>query len=62
MKNVTLIFPSILELVDFTMKMKSRSFEVNRSRLSVTGQFSEEDIETARRSFKAAVVQTKGRS
>lgn len=56
MKNVTIIFPSILELVDFTIKVNTQVFEVNRARLSLTGEFSEEDIDVARRGFNASVL------
>jgi hypothetical protein len=59
MKKVVLIFPSILELVDFTIKVKTQVFEINRTRLSLTGNFSEEDIEVARRGFHATIHEIK---
>lgn len=62
MKKVTLIFPSILELVDFTIKVNTQVFEINRTKLSLTGKFSEEDIEVARRGFNAIILELKDQS
>jgi hypothetical protein len=56
-KKVSLLFPSILELVDFTIIAETPVYLINRQQLSLTGTFIQADIELARRGFHASVVE-----
>lgn len=55
-KETILQFPGILELVDFTIAAKTVSYEINRTALTLRGEFSDQDIELALRGFKAAGI------
>lgn len=55
MKKVKLIFPSIIELVDFQIMVRTARFEINRTHLFLIGLFGEPDIEMATRGFGAKV-------
>jgi hypothetical protein len=56
MKTVVLYFPSIVELVDFSLVMSVKSYNVNRSQLAIIANFSPADIEVALKKFKAKIV------
>lgn len=57
MKN-TLQFPSLFELVSFQNAIKMRSYRINTSALSLTGTFSEAEIELAKETYKAKQLQS----
>jgi hypothetical protein len=57
MNQTTLQFPSILELVDFQLIVETNAIQLNRVNLTLTGNFSDADIEFAKLSFRAAVVE-----
>ncbi|MDB5253450.1 MAG: hypothetical protein JWP27_2619 [Flaviaesturariibacter sp.] len=56
-KRVSLIFPTILELVDFQIQARTPEYEIKRTKLMVTGEFSQQDIELAIRGFSATLVE-----
>ena len=57
MKQVALKFPSIIELVDFTLAIDAEDCEVKRSKLVLVCNLIEADIELAKQAFKAQVIQ-----
>jgi hypothetical protein len=54
-KRTVLLFPTIVELIDFSLSMKVKHYEVNRSRLMMMAEFCEQDIDLAIKAFKAKV-------
>jgi hypothetical protein len=56
--NTTLQFRTILELVDFQMLTATPQLKINTLRLTLTGDFSEADIELAKADYKAEVIST----
>ena len=56
MKEVTIQFSSILELIDFTLIIDANKFEVNKSKLLLTCELSEREIELARNGFHATIL------
>lgn len=56
-QRVSLLFPSILELVDFTIIAETPVYIINRQRLVLTGDFTQADIELALRGFHASIIQ-----
>jgi hypothetical protein len=58
MKLVTLQFPSILELIDFSLIIEGTMFEADRRQNTLTCELSVGDIELAKASYKALVVST----
>jgi hypothetical protein len=58
MKLTTLKFPTILLLIDFQMVTKTESFQINNINLTLTGEFSEADIELAKYGYHAEVLST----
>lgn len=61
MELITLKFPSILELIDFSIASKLQKFEINRLKNTLTGKFPPEDIDYAIKGFKAIVVDVPAR-
>ncbi len=57
MKKVVLQFPSIIELVDFTLAIDEKKFPTNNMRLLLICEVSEKEIKLAKNNFKAHVVQ-----
>jgi len=55
MDRIVLKFPTIVELVDFSLSMKVKNYEVNRGSLTILAAFSTEDIELATNEFKATI-------
>lgn len=55
-KVITLQFSNVLDLVDFQMVTKTHRFEINTVHLTLTGYFSEADIELAREGYNAIHV------
>jgi len=49
-------FPSIIELIDFSLVMKVKTYEVNRLQNTIKGEFSKEDIDYAVKGFNAKVL------
>jgi hypothetical protein len=58
MQTSTLHFPSIIELVDFQGAANADIQHFNLADLTLTGNFSEADIELAKAGFEAVVVET----
>ncbi|MDB5197956.1 MAG: hypothetical protein JWP88_2327 [Flaviaesturariibacter sp.] len=58
MNKTTLCFPSIVELIDFSLAMQTRTYEVNRSRIAITAVFTEADIELAIKAYGAKKTET----
>jgi hypothetical protein len=56
MSKSVLKFPSIVELIDFSLSMKVKSYEVNRMQLTMIAEFTTEDIELAIKGFKATLL------
>jgi hypothetical protein len=56
MKQITLQFPSIIELIDFQSIVSTYIIHFNRTDLTLTGIFSEADIELAKAGYHAFVV------
>lgn len=56
MKHVTLQFPSILELIDFSLTIEGTMFEADRRKNTLTCELSTSDIELATQGYKAIVV------
>jgi hypothetical protein len=56
MKHVTLQFPSILELVDFSLIIAEKDCEVKRTKLVLQCKLHEADIQLALREFKAILL------
>jgi len=54
MQQVTLQFTSILEMIDFEA-IVSTIFHINRRDLTITGTFTEADIELAKAGFHAII-------
>lgn len=55
--QVALQFPSILELVDFSLTVGIENCEVKRAKLLIICDLSEVEIESAKKKFKAKVIQ-----
>ena len=56
--KITLQFSSLLELVSFQTAIKMRSYRINTSALSLTGSFSEAEIEFAKESYQVKLLQS----
>jgi hypothetical protein len=56
MKQVTLQFPSILELIDFSLFIDGTMFEADRRKNTLTCELSAEEIKLARENYQAIVV------
>jgi hypothetical protein len=57
MENITLLFTSLTRLWDFKMSTKANSVIINTDMKSLSGEFSDAEVEMAIRSFHATVVQ-----
>lgn len=55
--KTTLQFNSLFELTSFQAAIKMRSYKIDTSDLTLTGIFSEAEIELAEESYKARLVQ-----
>jgi hypothetical protein len=53
MKQVTLQFPSIIEMIDFQTMVSTNIIHLNRTDLTLTGKFNEADIELAKAGYYA---------
>jgi hypothetical protein len=58
MSRTELKFPSIIELVDFSLAMKAKTYTVNRIKASIVAEFSQEDIDHAIKAYHAVVIST----
>ena len=56
MKQVTLQFPSILELIDFSLFIDGTMFEADRRKNTLTCELSADDVKLAKENYKAVVV------
>ena len=56
MTEITLKFPSILDLTDFESEVKHHVFFINRSHLTMVGTFDEAEIELATKAYHAEVI------
>jgi hypothetical protein len=56
MKKVSLLFPTIVELIDFENQMETENYETDREQLVMTGQFSDREIELAVNAYFARVL------
>lgn len=56
MKSVILLFRTILDLLDFESVIEEQSHVTNRSRLTISGDFEEADIELARAGYGATII------
>jgi len=56
MKQVTLQFPSIIELIDFTFIIDGTMFEADRRKNRLTCELSSADVELAKTDYKASVI------
>lgn len=59
MSTTELKFPSIIELVDFSLAMKAKTYTVNRLKTSITAAFSQEDIDHAIKAYHAVIISSK---
>jgi hypothetical protein len=57
MKKIALQFPSIIELVDFTLAIDKDKCQTEKMTLLLICELSEKDIKLATNAFKAHVVQ-----
>jgi hypothetical protein len=57
MKKVALQFPSIIELVDFTLAIDADKCTMNKMTLLLICELPEKEIELAKNGFKAHAVQ-----
>ncbi len=56
MKNVSLQFPTILQLVDFTLAINSNFCHMNKQTFVLTCDLSDIEIELAQRTYKAVIL------
>jgi len=56
MKTVSLQFPSILQLIDFTLAIDSNFCQMNKETLVLICELSENEIELATSGYSAMVV------
>ncbi len=56
MKKISLQFPSIMLVIDFTLTIESNVCEMNKETLVVSGEFSAKEIELAISGYKAILV------
>ena len=56
MKTITLLFPSIIQLIDFENTFQSKIAHSNRNKLTISGDFSSNEIESAITGYKAILV------
>ena len=56
--KITLQFSSLLELASFQTAIKMRSYRINTSAFSLTGNFSEAEIEFAKESYNVRILQS----
>lgn len=56
--KTTLQFTSLFELTRFQSEIKMRSYRINTSDFTLTGVFSEAEIELAGESYNARLVQS----
>ena len=56
MKNTTLQFPDIQVMIDFQMAAQTESFFINRTQLTIRGNFTPADTELAKRQYQARVI------
>ena len=56
MRKIALRFPSIVELVDFSLVMTVKIYEVDRSKLTIIAAFSLSDVELAMNNYKAVMI------
>jgi hypothetical protein len=56
MNRAALRFPTIVELIDFSMMMRTKPYDVNRMNLTLIAGFSKEDIDYATKCFGATVL------
>ncbi len=57
MQKIALQFPSIIELVDFTLAIDKDKCQTEKMTLLLICELSEKDIKLAKNGFKAHVVQ-----
>jgi hypothetical protein len=60
MKQITLQFPSIIEMLDFQALFADNNIHLNRRDITLTGKFTDADIEFAKAGYHAVVVEDKG--
>lgn len=58
MGKTELKFPSIIELIDFSLAMKAKTYTVNRLKTTIKADFIKEDIDHALKAYHAIVVAT----
>lgn len=56
MAEVTLQFPSIIELIEYEARLSDNGCIMNRSQLTLVGEFSNTDIKSAVEEFGARVI------
>jgi hypothetical protein len=56
MEKIALQFPTIVELIDFSLAMTVKTYEVDRSKLAIIAAFPRSDIELAVKGYKAGIV------
>ena len=57
MEKTTLLFPSLIELARFS-KVVSTGYLMNTNKCTLTGRFTEEEIDVATRQFNATMIAT----
>jgi hypothetical protein len=56
MKTITLLFPSIIQLIDFENALQNKIAHSNRNKLTISGDFNRTDIEFAIAGFNAILI------
>ena len=54
--EITLQFPTIVELIEFEAVLMHHDCIINRSQLTLIGNFPDAEIELAKRAFNAKVI------
>lgn len=57
MEKTTLLFPSLIELARFS-KVVSTGYLMNTNKCTLTGRFTDEEVDTATNQFDATVIET----
>jgi hypothetical protein len=56
MNQVTLQFPSILELIEFSLIINGTMFEADSHKNTLSGELSIVDVQLAKTNYKASVI------
>ncbi len=56
-KEASIQFSTMVELLEFTVAVETKKFNINQHQLILIGIFSEKDIELARNGFQAVSLQ-----